>query len=415
MFVQITKKFVFCLFSILLIGLMNAELAMSVNINYKGFLTDSNGIPINKTIKMRFTIYNFDNTSEWSRDRFVTVNNGAFEVILGKKETISNEMLDGQHYIALAIQKQENFKEFELRQKLGEIKSLSTEKFVISNNIILENETMNLGYSSENMDEIVMKEILVPSLSSETNVLDTAKSINTGCSNLNEGSLRYNSVKKIMQYCNGSIWMNVLAKPDDSIVYGSCNEILKANISKGDGTYLIKPEGVDEAFEVYCDMTTDGGGWTMLFSSADGTRFTTNKDIGSSQRGTYVRTFDKRRIISYDAKDTLITFGKQKIIWHGTKLNFENSVYEEVWGNTIASSWSGNKNTAFGFSRTRNKGGGDFGVVSTKFDHHGSNYWMLNAYCRSHYIYEYGAGLGYKNGGCNRTNVSSVRLSFFIR
>jgi len=390
---------------------------MSLNINYKGFLTDSNGVPINKTIKMRFTIYNTDSISEWSRDRFVTVNKGVFEVILGKKETISNEMFDGQHYIALAIQKQENFKEYELRQKLEKIQAALTENLIISKNIILENEATNVSYSqyNENKNGMILKETVVPSLNSNTKLSDTYSSLNTGCSNLNEGSLRYNAVKKIMQYCNGSVWMNVLATPDDSVVYESCNEILKANNSKGDGTYLIKPQGANEEFEVYCDMTTDGGGWTMLFSSADGTRFSTNKDLGSSQRDTYVRTFDKRRVLSYDANDTLITFGKQQLIWHGTKLNFENSVFEEVWGNTTVSSWSGNNNTAFGYSRTRNSGGGDFGVVSTKFDHHGSNYWMLNAYCRSHYIYEYGAGLGYKNGGCNNSNVSSERLSFFVR
>ncbi|KAJ8032765.1 Fibrinogen-like protein A [Holothuria leucospilota] len=30
------------------------------------------------------------------------------------------------------------------------------------------------------------------------------------------------------------------------------------------GVYLIKPEGYEEPFEVYCDHTTDGGGWTVI-------------------------------------------------------------------------------------------------------------------------------------------------------
>ena len=33
--------------------------------------------------------------------------------------------------------------------------------------------------------------------------------------------------------------------------------------STGDGSYWIDPVGTG-AFEVYCDMSTDGGGWTRL-------------------------------------------------------------------------------------------------------------------------------------------------------
>lgn len=55
----------------------------------------------------------------------------------------------------------------------------------------------------------------------------------------------------------------------DATYRSDCLEIKQAGESSGDGVYEIDPDG-DGPIEVYCDMTTDGGGWTLVASYVDG-------------------------------------------------------------------------------------------------------------------------------------------------
>ena len=127
-----------------------------------------------------------------------------------------------------------------------------------------------------------------------------------------------------------------------STVARSCKQLLLSNPALPSGTYTLQPDPAAEPRQVWCDMQTDGGGWTLVTSSVgapDDTSSPYNANIASTNPGSLMNGV-------WDGMRTMLPGNRSDIRFtckvRGGAANFDVdlSFYDNVWYAEMADSAS---------------------------------------------------------------------------
>jgi outer membrane protein assembly factor BamB len=104
-----------------------------------------------------------------------------------------------------------------------------------------------------------------------------------------------------------------------------CTQILKANPAAASGLYSLDPDGVGgkAPFNGWCDMTTDGGGWTLVFKQVQhqtsstvftptlaGNKLLTTEKFNGTTQGSIIDTFTYDQVLFKSATMSVEVNGK---------------------------------------------------------------------------------------------------------
>ena len=293
--------------------------AIPMHLSHQGRIMDSTDTPITGSVELTLTLYDAETegNSLWTESQHVAFDNGFYSITLGTEQALEISVFEGDDvYLGITLGEDGELSprhwvtSVPYAFRAGAVEDGALDDYLTSNNYVTDE---HYHVSSDISDfETAVQDLAVPGFSGSYNDLEDIPSdfppsdhshdaadisgipdsladttipgdlaitnlvANGGVSLGNDqrtcesdlaGTLRWNA--NHVEVCDGTTWKSIYEQPQDGLTQEtsgqSCNSIL-ADGNSEDGVYWIDPNGedTDDAFQVYCDMTNDGGGWIKM-------------------------------------------------------------------------------------------------------------------------------------------------------